>query len=112
MPAHSAPDSIQEASLADPRALILNEGKLLLLCKTRLEGDLRVDAIHDCLDGDEDLGDYFTKKLTTTVGHPLGEEHFSKKTFACLYGPDYSPKCLASSDDWSSNFLGFVRLSF
>jgi hypothetical protein len=23
-----------------------------------------------------------------------------------------SPNCLASSDDWSSNFLGFVRLSF
>ena len=37
--------------------------------------------------------------LTTSVGHPLGEEHFSKKTFARLYGPDYSPKCLASSDD-------------
>jgi len=37
--------------------------------------------------------------LTTSVGHPLGEENFSKKTFVCLYGPDYSPKCLASSDD-------------
>jgi hypothetical protein len=39
--------------------LILNEGKLLLLCKTRLEAGLRVDAIHDCLDSDEDFGDHF-----------------------------------------------------
>ena len=28
----------------------VNKGKLLLLCKTRLEGALRVNAIHDCLD--------------------------------------------------------------
>ena len=28
----------------------MNKGKLLLLCKTRLEAVLRVDAIHDCLD--------------------------------------------------------------
>jgi hypothetical protein len=54
-------------------ALIFNEGKLLLLRKTRLEAGLRVDEIHDCLDGDEDFGDHFAASLSTPVGHPLGE---------------------------------------
>ena len=28
----------------------MDKGKLLLLCKTRLEGVLRVNALYDCLD--------------------------------------------------------------
>jgi len=54
----------------------MHKGKLLLLCKTRLEEGLRVDAIHDCLDGDEDFGDHFEATLPTSIRHPLGEGIF------------------------------------
>ena len=60
----------------------MQKGKLLLLRKTRLQAALRVNAIHDCLDGDEDFGDHFASNANspgqTSAG---GGEFFLNKYF-------------------------------
>jgi hypothetical protein len=68
--------------------LILNEGKLLLPYKARMEAVLRVDAIHDCLDGDEDFGEHFASNANspgqTSAG---GGAYFRKKLSRAFMAP-------------------------
>jgi len=59
----------------------MHKGKLLLLCKTRLEEGLRVDAIHDCLDGDEDFADHFASNPNNLDQTSAGGGDFCLKKF-------------------------------